>query len=116
MIGLWINVHYCMGMVETVDVLHEQETCCCPMETPAQPSEKDCCEDEIIVLQMDQEATLSLVSSDLRVPISSLTYNSPEYNVIPFDTQEAFIPEGNNTNVPILKRAILLKQSLIFYS
>ncbi|WP_430974132.1 HYC_CC_PP family protein [Sunxiuqinia rutila] len=56
-IGLAVNVHYCQGALESVDLYAANDSCCCGDTGPDQ----SCCQDEAQFLKLDNE--LRLVSS-----------------------------------------------------
>ena len=111
MLGLWVNVHFCDGTAESVQVFQEAD-CCCEDD---KGNMDDCCKDEKVVLQFSNQLQhpLSIVKTFnaqvISLPIISF-FKIPELSQVDLTTM-VYKPKK-----PKRKKIYLDNQSLTFYS
>jgi len=109
-VGVSINVHNCNGRFAFVEILTEIGNCCCDHEKEA----SNCCDDENIVIQMDQD--VQIIQSN-RLAASSPFVITRTFAPIaklfgaPLNIHKEIIVPPPPPNQPIW----LVNSSLIFY-
>lgn len=113
MLGLWVNVHTCDGVLESVQVLTETSDCCC---IDTQGAMEECCQDELVFLQFSE--TLPVVLSPKKITFAWDNAIVPQLIV-----QTIFMKEKARVVTPLQElefpeqRDIYLEnQSLLYYS
>lgn len=110
-IGISINIHYCLGQLESVKVFADLRQCCCgDLEAITK-----CCDDESISIQLDdgQQASSSL---EINFPIFSHVIEVQPYQD-PFiaDSDESIHADWLANPPPLLQPKWLMNCSLTFY-
>ncbi|MEM7659622.1 MAG: hypothetical protein AAF399_26135 [Bacteroidota bacterium] len=59
--GLTVNVHYCLGQIDSIQVFAPPPHCCCDDF----PGMRGCCDDETFFFQLDED---QITSSTLPIP------------------------------------------------
>ncbi|MGQ7869561.1 HYC_CC_PP family protein [Sunxiuqinia sp. sy24] len=110
-IGLAVNVHYCQGELESVDLYAVNDSCCCGDTSPDQ----SCCQNEARFFKLDHEPRL--VTSP-RLEVESLVID-----LLPVEqtdqallaTPASFHSRPLKPTPPLEQPAWLLFCSLIYY-
>lgn len=88
--GVAINIHYCMGQVASVDLMHNSDKCgkCGMLD-----SENDCCKDEFKMVKV--EDSHKLISNDINIntPIALIDNSKSS-----FDTDLLYTLLGSEYN------------------
>ncbi len=112
-LGLTINLHYCGGQLESLDLFGNTESCCCGGET----MNKSCCENQFLYFEISDEQR---VSQDYRI----LTIPSFDLNIQPAiditllnnEIELDFQRLENNSSPPYKNPFWILNCSLIYYA
>lgn len=76
-LGMPVYLHYCGGEVEEISYLVKAGSCCDGEDT----EENDCCHDEGVVLQYQEDFTLKTPGSDLILAVIDLpSFHKPQNN------------------------------------
>lgn len=111
MMGLWVNVHFCDGVAESVQVFQEAD-CCCEDE---RGDMDDCCKDEIVFFQFSNQLQhpLSIVKT-FQVKVFSSQLNPITKFILLIQEDQSI--EAYKPIIPPKKKIYLFHQSLTFYS
>ncbi len=111
MLGLWVNVHFCGGIAESVQVFEEAD-CCCEDE---KGDMEDCCKDETVFFQFSNQLQhpLSIVKTFQVNVLSTQLISFPKLLLI---DQEDLSIQTYNPKIPPREKIYLFYQSLTFYS
>lgn len=108
--GAYINIHYCGGDIQSVDLGAQHELCCCGMDY----SNSSCCENEIVQLKIDVDQDVVFVKNiNSKLFLSNIISNSSNeltetvFNDIKFN--DIFIPPPKSEHI------WLINCTLIFY-
>lgn len=75
-LGILVNVHYCGGKVQSVEVYAPAKACCCPV---AEGKMHGCCGDESFFYQFDEEQVSSQTPQETEVSSGVLTAIVPTF-------------------------------------
>jgi len=112
-LGLTINLHYCGGKLESLNLFGNTDSCCCGGEI----MNKSCCENQVLHYEISDEQRVSqdnriltIPSFDLDIqPIIDITLLN---NEIELDFQRL----ENSTSPPFKNPFWILNCSLIYYA
>jgi hypothetical protein len=112
-LGLTINLHYCGGQLESLNLFGNSESCCCGGEA----FNKSCCENHVLHYEISDEQR---VSQDIRI----LTIPSIDLDIQPIidiallnNEHELDFPRLENNSSPPYKNPFwILNCSLIYYA
>ncbi len=110
--GLAINLHYCQGELESVQLFAEHETCCC-----GDSSDSDgCCQDHSQLLKYENE---QIATAAFEFELAIPAFNLPTPLIQNIEISNLLTREINPTDKshapPPVKPAWLMHCSLILY-
>lgn len=113
-----VNVHLCMGKVESVRVLTDAPACdmhrkSCHAPEPDKSSKEDCCEDEQRILHGQDELSKAPVFQKTQpelVAVLSLlvSYVTADTELPLFEAMEVYIPPLLPRDIPVLIQSFLI--------
>ena len=111
MLGLWVNIHFCEGIAESVQVFQDAD-CCCEDE---KGNMEDCCKDETVFFQFSNQLQhpLSTVKTFQVNVLSTQIISFPKFHLL---DQEDVSILAHKPKITPRKKIYLLHQSLTFYS
>jgi hypothetical protein len=91
-----INVHFCSGEIESVNINVVANICCCG----ADEMDSDCCKNESLILELDTDQTITSVQNILPEQIVILTLIIDRFELLAENnndviTNNYFIPPPN---------------------
>jgi hypothetical protein len=98
-----INVHFCCGEIESVNINVEANTCCCG----ADEMDSDCCKNESLILELDTDQTITTVNKILPEQVILFTFIVDQFELLVENnndviTNNYFIPPPNNQPIWLL--------------
>ncbi len=110
--GVAVNVHYCLGEIESVELLSFSKKCCCgDMEMPI-----GCCSDDTYLIQHDVEEQQTVESA--RFTFAPVTVLMPQLSIVLISEEDITshsIPNFPQPFPPPNESLRLLYCSLTFY-
>ncbi len=75
--GAYINIHYCGGDIQSIDLSANNEMCCCGIDYGT----SGCCENEIVLLKIDVDQNVS-ITQNIISELYSINYISNTNNTL----------------------------------
>ena len=101
--GVAFNVHYCMGKVASVDLMHSSEKCSkCGMKNNAKTG---CCKDEFKIVKLSDSH--KLIAGDINI-LSPVAIIDNSKSIFDSELKSAIITSDFNNHSPPLSQGISL--------
>lgn len=113
MLGLWVNVHLCDGIAESIQVLQEDADCCCEREDGIR---EDCCTDEKVHFQFAQEVQQTPTSIKVFKPALYVIYKLISFEIPSLLDSNNKVCAYSKEKDPPKEKIYLLNNSLVLYS
>ena len=113
MLGLWVNVHLCDGIAESIQVLQEDADCCCEDEDGLR---EDCCTDEKVYFQFAQEVQYTPASLKVFKPIFHVLFKLNSFEIPSLLDSDNKVYAYSIEQGPSKEKIYLLNSSLVLYS
>ncbi len=109
--GIALNLHYCHGELESVQLFADQETCCCGSDVDS----STCCDDDSLIVKFENEQILTTnFQLGFDIPVIELTVLQESFDETEVSIDSNSFIEKNNSP-PNEPPSWLLHCSLVFY-
>lgn len=110
-VGIALNIHYCQGKFESIQLFAQQQNCCCGSDLDS----STCCVDDSLIVIFENEQTLTTNSQiGFNTPVIQLFILHQPTEKPKLRTGTAPLTEQNNSP-PSEPSSWLLHCSLLFY-